>query len=222
MTRNTDRPVAVVTGATRALGKEIALKLAREGFDLSLAARSSEGPDDLRQDLANEGAYSMVTSVDLSDCEDRMALIQQTLEHMGRVDVLINNASPASLASFVDSEWDELSYEVDVNLDAPMHLSLLALRAMTAQGSGAIVNISSLAPTVFVGGAPVGGVISAGLNEFTRMLRAETVSRGIGVSAVLPASTQSPAAVAGDVIDTLAEDGFIGTSGRSRRLEMIA
>jgi 3-oxoacyl-[acyl-carrier protein] reductase len=222
MTRNTDRPVAVVTGVARALGKAIALRLAREGFDLSLAARSTEALHDLRQELANEGAYSMVTSVDPSDCADRIALIEQTLEHMGRVDVLINSASPASLASFVDSDWDELSHEVDVNLDAPMHLSLLAVRAMTAQGGGAIVNISSLAPTMYVGGAQIGRAISAGLNEFTRMLRAETGSRGIAVSAVLPAQNQSPAVVAGDVIDTLADDGFSGASGRSRLVELVA
>ena len=185
MRRNTDRPVAIVTGASRGQGRAIALKLAREGYDLSLAARSKEAMRDLQQDLANEGAYSLVTPVDLTDCEDRKALVSRTIAEMGRVDILVNNAAVSSLVKFVDADWEEVSYQIDLSLEAPMHLSHLVIGDMVNRGSGKIVNISSFATSASPPGLATYRTTKSGLEYFTKALRGELEGTGVSVSAVL-------------------------------------
>lgn len=186
MRRNTDRPVAIVTGASRGQGRAIALKLAREGYDLSLAARSKEAMGDLQQDLANEGAYSLVTPVDLTDCEDRKALVSRTIAEMGRVDILVNNAAVSSLVKFVDADWEEVSYQIDLSLEAPMHLSHLVIGDMVNRGSGKIVNISSISTSASLPGQATYRATTSGLDCFTKALRSELEGTGVSVSALLP------------------------------------
>ena len=178
--------VAIVTGASRGLGRAIALKLAREGYDLSLAARSKDAMRDLQQDLANEGAYSLVTAVDLTDCEDRKALVSRTIAEMGRVDILVNNAAVSSLVKFVDADWEEVSYQIDLSLEAPMHLSHLVIGDMVDRGSGKIVNISSFSALASLPGLATYRTTKSGLEYFTKALRSELAGTGVSVSALLP------------------------------------
>jgi len=231
MTRNTDRPVAIVTGASRGLGKAIALKLAKEGYNLSLAARSEEAMRRLQQELANEGAFSLVTPVDLTDCEDRKALVKRTMDEFGRVDVLVNNAGVGSMEKFVDIDWNDVTYQVDLNLVAPMHLSRLVLDDMVSRGSGKIVNISTLGASMHIPRLVTYGTTKSGLEHFTRALRKELKGSGVSVSAVIPGGIAetgmtrslearsgvrlsgpmakgmtSPAAVANDVIEVIKKD----------------
>jgi short-subunit dehydrogenase len=230
MTRNTDRPVAIVTGASRGLGKAIALKLAKDGYNLSLAARSEEAMLHLQQELANEGAFSLVTPVDLTDCEDREALVSRTMDEFGRVDVLVNNAGVDSMEKFVDIDRNDVTYQVDLNLVAPMHLSRLVLDDMVSRGSGKIVNISTLGASMQIPRLVTYGTTKSGLEHFTRALRKELKGSGVSVSAVIPGGIAdtgmtrslearsgvrlsgpmakgmtSPAAVASDVIGVIKE-----------------
>lgn len=192
MTRDTDRPVAIVTGASRSQGRAIALRLAREGYDLSLAARSEEAMRDLQQDLANEGAYSLVTAVDLTDCEERKVFVARTLAEMGRVDILVNNAAVSSLVKFVDAEWEDVSHQIDLNLEAPMHLSHLVLGDMVNRGSGKIVNISSIATSASLPVLTTYRTTRSGLEYFTKALRSELEGTGVSVTAVLPSGIADP------------------------------
>ncbi len=161
MTRDTDRPVAIAT-------------------------RSEEAMRDLQQDLANEGAYSLVTAVDLTDCEERKALVARTLAEMGRVDVLVNNAAVSSLVKFADAEWEDVSYQIDLNLEAPMHLSQLVIGDMVNRGSGKIVNISSISTSASLPGQATYRATTSGLDCFTKALRSELEGTGVSVSALLP------------------------------------
>lgn len=182
MTNNRTRPVALVTGASRGLGKAIAIRLAREGYDLSLAARSETALRDLKQDLIDEGARVLVNSVDLTDCEDREHLVAATESAFGRVDLLVNNAAVSSMIRYAETDWDDVSYQLNLNLEAPMHLSHLVLAGMKDRGEGKIVNVSSVAAAMKLTGLVSYGTTKSALEYFTRSLRAELEGTGVTVS----------------------------------------
>lgn len=210
-----NRPVAIVTGASRGLGKAIALRLAKEGYDLSLAARSETALRDLQQELVNQGVSTLVTAVDLTDCDEREELVSRTIDKLGRVDLLVNNAAVMSLLKYVKTDWDDVGYQVDLNLEAPMHLTHLVLPHMLEKGAGKVVNISTIASSLRIPGLVTYSTTKAGLEQFTASLRKELEGTGVSVSAVIPGGiadtgmTNSVTARAGRSFDGMMEKGMM-------------
>lgn len=181
-----DRPVAIVTGASRGLGEAVAMQLAQEGYDLSLAARSEPALQRLQAKLTAAGADSLVTAVDLTDPQQREDLVADTIAQLGRIDVLVNNAAVSTITPYLETGWEEVRYMNALNLEAPMHLSQLAAKHMVSQGSGSIVSISTIVTSMRVPGLTPYLTGKAGLEYFTRSLRKELEGTGVTVSAVLP------------------------------------
>jgi|DewCreStandDraft_2_1066082.scaffolds.fasta_scaffold00165_14 NAD(P)-dependent dehydrogenase (short-subunit alcohol dehydrogenase family) len=137
--------VAVVTGAGRGIGRAIALAFAREGADLVLAARSVDKLNEVAGEITGMGRQALVVPTDVSSEESVANLRDRTLEHFGRVDILVNNSGvggpSAPLWEISPADWDE-TFAVNVR---GVYLCCRAfLPAMVARRSGVIVNIGSM------------------------------------------------------------------------------
>lgn len=208
MRSSENKPVAIVTGASRGLGKVVALRLAREGYDLSLAARSEKPLRQLQQDLVDRGVSVLVSIVDLADSADRERLVRSTLEKLGRIDVLVNYAAMSSVSGYANSEWKEVNCQVDLNLLTPMHLTHMTLPHMIEAGSGKIVNVLSPGSAMSLPGHTTYASTKAGLRQFTSSLGRELVGTGVTASVVIPGEDASsgdlnPTEIAADVLSAL-------------------
>ncbi|MFB3109309.1 MAG: SDR family oxidoreductase [Candidatus Binatia bacterium] len=178
--------VAIVTGASRGIGKAISILLAQSGSRVVLAARSEPQLKSVSEEISGQNGEALVIPTDLTVDEEMERLVQQTLNEWGSVDVLINNAGFGKVAPVVKakvSDWDET---FRVNLRAPMFLSKLVLPTMMERGEGSIINISSVSGK---SGQANGSAYSAskfGLIGFTQSLYEEVREYGIRVSAICP------------------------------------
>ncbi len=180
-------PVAVITGAGRGIGRAVALELAREGWRLCLAARTAE---QLAQTRALSGlapAQSLIVLIDLADSDAPANLIETAVDCYGRIDALINNAgwAPPRRAVIKVSEADQ-DRMIAVNLRAPIALTRLAAVQMLKQGSGAIVNVASLAGLKSPAMEAIYAATKAGLIAFTRACFNELREGGVRVSVLTP------------------------------------
>ncbi len=184
--------VAIVTGASRGIGKAISILLAQSGSRVVLAARSEPQLKSVSEEISSQNGEALVIPTDLTVDEEMERLVQQTLKEWGSVDVLINNAGFGKVAPVVKakvSDWDET---FRVNLRAPMFLSKLVLPTMMERGEGSIINISSVSGK---SGQANGSAYSAskfGLIGFTQSLYEEVREYGIRVATICPGFVDTP------------------------------
>jgi len=184
--------VAIVTGASRGIGKAISILLAQSGSRVVLAARSEPQLKSVSEEISSQNGEALVIPTDLTVDEEMERLVQQTLKEWGSVDVLINNAGFGKVAPLVKakvSDWDET---FRVNLRAPMFLSKLVLPTMMERGEGSIINISSVSGK---SGQANGSAYSAskfGLIGFTQSLYEEVREYGIRVATICPGFVDTP------------------------------
>ncbi len=180
--------VALITGASRGLGRAIARAYAERGLGLILTARNPSELFDIADELQ---AKTDVVSLagDVADAKHAHKLVEAGLQRFGHIDVLINNASelgPSPMVELQDLQADELSHILDVNVVAPLRLIQLALPGMKANNKGLIVNVTSDAgvqPYPTWGGY---GASKAALEHLSRILAAEVEGSGVRVLVVDP------------------------------------
>lgn len=183
----TTNRVALVTGSRRGIGRAIALTLAREGYeivvnDYELDANAERTAADIRA----LGRHVQLVQADLGNTNSIKALVRQVVEHFGRIDVLVNNAATWEWDNFVDipeADWDKM---LNVDLKGPFICSQEAARQMIAQGSGAIVNISSVHRLRCWPKDTVYGICKAGIVRLTESMAFELGPHGIRVNAIAP------------------------------------
>ncbi len=179
--------IALVTGASRGIGRAIALAYAAEGAHVVLAARSGAALDELAHDIESEGREALAVVTDLADEADIAALATATLARFGRLYILVNNAAiihpPTLLVDFDPALWRAV---VDVNLIAPALLTKALLPAMIAQGSGRIINISSIGGRQGSHRRSAYRATKAALINLTESLAAEGHEHGIAVTCICP------------------------------------
>lgn len=146
--------VAVVTGASAGIGKAVARALAAEGAAVALAARREERLEAEARALTEAGRQAIAVRTDVTRMDDLRALASRTLDSFGRIDILVNNAGVLTNSPFADTNVEEWTRMVQVNVNGVLHGVAAALPAMLEQGGGHIVNIGSLAGRrPFPGGA---------------------------------------------------------------------
>ena len=180
-------PVALVTGGGRGIGRAIALALAHEGYSLCIVSRTREELEETRRISGLEPERALIVLIDLADEESAEAVAETVLDCFGRLDVLVNNAgwAPSRTSLVKMSRWDA-DRILAVNLRAPIALSRLAATTMAERGSGAIINIASVAARNLAAGEAVYAAAKAGLIAFTHAAFAELGDRGIKVSVIIP------------------------------------
>lgn len=185
--------VVLITGASRGIGRALALAFARRGAHLVLAARSAGELDAVAAEARalNPQVDALAVPTDVTDLAALEHLTERALAHFGRVDVLVNNAGVLIGGRIADLPVEVLDRHIDVNLTAPVRLTWLVLPHMLARDSGLIINMVS------VGGRAAGPNFAAyaatkhAMGGFTNSLRRELDGTGVRVLRVNPGFTQT-------------------------------
>ncbi|MCK9172202.1 MAG: 3-oxoacyl-[acyl-carrier-protein] reductase [Desulfuromonas sp.] len=178
--------VAVVTGASRGIGRGIAETLAAAGARLVLVSRRAEDTAELARQIQGRGGEALSLAADVGDAAQVDGLFQTAQERFGRVDILVNNAGinrDALLARMKDDDWDSV---LRINLTGAFLCSRAAARLMTKQRYGRIINISSVVGQMGNAGQANYCASKAGLAGMTRSMARELARRNITVNAVAP------------------------------------
>ena len=178
---------AIITGGGRGIGRAIARRFAAEGAAVALSARTESEVLETAAEIEKAGGKAVAVAADVSREEDCERIVSAAREAFGAVHILVNNAGiygPVRAAEKITAhEWDDV---MAVNLRGPFLMARLVLPEMYQRGSGAIVNITSIAGKAAF---PLGGAYAAskaGLAGLTRTLAAESARKGVRVNALSP------------------------------------
>ncbi|AIP51582.1 3-oxoacyl-ACP reductase FabG [Burkholderia pseudomallei] len=186
MDKTLDKQVAIVTGASRGIGRAIALELARRGAMVIGTATTEAGAEGIGAAFKQAGLEGRGAVLNVNDATAVDALVESTLKEFGALNVLVNNAgiTQDQLAMRMkDDEWDAV---IDTNLTAVFRLSRAVLRPMMKARGGRIVNITSVVGSAGNPGQVNYAAAKAGVAGMTRALAREIGSRGITVNCVAP------------------------------------
>ena len=181
-----DGKVALVTGASRGLGRATALALAREGADVVIAARNQGPLDEVAEAVRRLGRRVLAVSADVGNPADREQLANQAMEFFGQVDVLVSNAT--ALDVYGTDAPDRAFWDAHYNVDllAAVHLTELLAPAMRQRRSGSIVFVSSISGKVGEGSDHAYGALKAALIAAGKTLATALAKDGIRVNVVAP------------------------------------
>jgi len=180
------RKTALITGASRGIGKEIALLLAGEGIDLFLLSRPSPDLDRTREECAARGAQAEAWPLDLAHPEALEAGVSERVRRAGRVDFLVNNAGVTRDGLLVRMKREDWEAVLSVNLTAAFLVTKAVVPAMMKAREGRIVNISSIVGLMGNPGQANYCASKAGLIGFTLAMARELAPRNITVNAIAP------------------------------------
>jgi len=182
---------AIITGATKGIGRALVMHLAANKYNLALCARNADDVEKLIAELNQIhlalNFYGMAT--DLENRSDVESFANFALDSLGTVDLLINNAGLFMPSGLMDEAPDALERQMQVNVHTPHYLCKFFAREMIKQKKGHIVNICSTASLNLLTGSASYSISKAALLSLTRLLREELMPSGIRVTAVLPGAT---------------------------------
>lgn len=179
--------VAVVTGAGKGIGRAIALRLSKEGYQVVINYRSSLAQvEELLEMIHQNGGEAIAVQADVSREEEAKQLINAAVEEYGRVDVLVNNAGITKDNLIVRMSEEEFDHVIDTNLKGTFFCMKYASKQMLKQKSGKIINISSVVGLIGNVGQTNYAASKAGIIGMTKAAARELASRGITVNAVAP------------------------------------
>jgi len=177
---------AIVTGATRGIGRAIALELARDGADIAFNfAKSAAAADSLRTGQGALGVRTLASQCDVADTAAAAEMVKQVKDAFGRIDFLVNNAGivrDTLILRMKEEDWDAV---IDTNLKGAWNFAKAALRVMLRQDEGgSILNVTSISGVVGMAGQSNYSASKAGMIGLTKSLAREVASRKVTVNAL--------------------------------------
>ncbi|WP_046179142.1 3-oxoacyl-[acyl-carrier-protein] reductase [Domibacillus tundrae] len=229
---NLEGKTALVTGASRGIGKAIALELACHGADVAVNyAGNEQKAKEVADEIQAMGRRSFIVQCDISDSDAVQAMVKETVAQFGRLDILVNNAGITRdnlIMRMKDQEWDDV---INTNLKGVFLCTKAVTRQMMKQRSGRIINISSVVGRIGNAGQANYTAAKAGVIGLTKASARELAARGITVNAIapgfiatdmtdkLPAEAkeqligQIPLGTLGDTADIAAAAAFLASDG---------
>ena len=179
--------VAFITGATRGIGRAIALELANEGYNIALNYRTeNEALETLKKEISELGVECYPVQGDVSKAEDSERMTKEIIEHFEQIDVLVNNAGITKDKLIQRMKEEEFTDVINVNLVGTFNITKNVIKYMTKKRYGKIINISSVVGISGNAGQSNYAASKAGIIGFTKSIAKELASRNITANAVAP------------------------------------
>jgi len=199
--------VVIITGGGSGIGKETGLLFAREGAKVVVGDVNEKAGVETVDAIKNGGGDALFVKLDVSNREQTKQVVKDTIAKYGRIDVLINNAGiiqDALVVKMTEDQWDKV---IDINLKGPFNCIQAVAEQMIAQGSGVILNISSIVALYGNVGQTNYAATKAGLVGMTKTLAKELGKKGIRVNAIAPGFIYTPmtATVPEKILDMMKE-----------------
>lgn len=178
--------VAIVTGATRGIGRAITLALTEAGANIVCVGKTGAGLSDLQKEIESAGSKAISIKADVSKMHDTREIVKTTVDAFSRIDILVNNAGiifRKPIFDVTEEDWDSL---MDINLKGVFFLTQEVGKVMIEQRYGKIINIASLTSFKGTPGISIYAISKAGLVSLTKCLAVEWSKYNINVNAIAP------------------------------------
>jgi 3-oxoacyl-[acyl-carrier protein] reductase len=209
--------IALVTGAAQGIGRDIALALAADGADVAICDVNLEAAQKTAADIEAKGRKALALKTNVASSDDVNAMVEQTIQKFGRIDILVNNAGitrDGLILRMKDEDWDLV---LSINLKGAFLCTKAALKHMTKQRSGTIINIASIVGAMGNAGQANYVASKAGLIGLTKTIAREYANRNVTANAVAPGfiDTAMTQALTENVRQELAKQIPLGRLGSS-------
>jgi 3-oxoacyl-[acyl-carrier protein] reductase len=178
---------ALVTGASRGIGREIAIELARRGAAVAICySKDHKGAEETIDEIREQGAYGKAFKCDISKYDEATKLVSEVINTLGGIDLLVNNAGISKVGLFIDMTEEDFDNIVGINLKGMFNVTHNAVKQMLSLKHGSIVNISSIWGNNGASCEVIYSASKGGVNSFTKALAKELALSNIRVNAVSP------------------------------------
>jgi NAD(P)-dependent dehydrogenase (short-subunit alcohol dehydrogenase family) len=207
MTSQTEKPIAVVTGAGSGIGRATALQLASDGYDVRIFELSAEAAGETLDILQKAGGTGAIQTVDVSNTES----VRAAFAGLARLDVLVNNAGIAHIGNVLNTSAEDLDRLYEINVRGAYHCLHFGIPTMLKNGGGSIVNLASIASKVGISDRFAYSMSKGAVFSMTLSVARDFVDKGIRCNCVCPARVHTPFV-----------DGFIAKNYPGQEAEMFA
>ncbi|WP_373553973.1 SDR family NAD(P)-dependent oxidoreductase [Haliscomenobacter sp.] len=178
--------VAIITGASKGIGASIAQTFATNGAKVVVSSRKQAAVDEVVAEIQAAGGEALAVAAHVGDTQALENLVKLTIEHYGRIDILVNNAATNPVFGPLEDSVDAMDKIMQINVKAPLELAKFALPYLKAQSNSAIINISSVEAFIATEGLGCYSVSKAALNMLTKSMAKEWGKYGIRANAICP------------------------------------
>lgn len=179
--------VAIVTGASKGIGKAIAVALAQQGAHVLVSSRSQEAVDAVAKEITDQGWLASASACHMGDDEQIKRLAENSIKALGGVDIVVNNAAANPVFGPIEQAGNDAFQKImQVNVQGPLNLAKYCLESMKARGGGSVINISSIEGITPGHGLGLYSVSKAALIQLTKVMAREWGQAKIRVNAICP------------------------------------